>query len=60
MVYQPRRLGQRTELAPSIHIYWDGRKEPAVEAPLADFFAVGQGKPAVVESFPVQVSPTGR
>ncbi len=43
----------------SIHIYWDGRKEPAVEAPLADFFAVGQGKPAVVESFPVQVSPTG-
>ncbi|MFZ1934395.1 MAG: DUF2961 domain-containing protein [Thermoguttaceae bacterium] len=43
----------------SIRIYWDGRKEPAVEAPLADFFAVGQGKPAVVESFPVQVSPTG-
>ena len=43
----------------SIRIYWDGRKEPAVEAPLGDFFAVGQGKPAVVESFPVQVSPTG-
>jgi hypothetical protein len=43
----------------SIRIYWDGRKEPGVEAPLGDFFAVGQGKPAVVESFPVQVSPTG-
>jgi hypothetical protein len=43
----------------SIRIYWDGRKEPAVEAPLGDFFAVGQGKPAVVESYPVQVSPTG-
>jgi hypothetical protein len=43
----------------SIRIYWDGRKEPAVEAPLGDFFAVGHGKPAVVESFPVQVSPTG-
>ena len=43
----------------SIRIYWDDRKEPGVEAPLGDFFAVGQGKPAVVESFPVQVSPTG-
>jgi hypothetical protein len=30
-----------------------------VEAPLGEFFAVGQGKPAVVESVPVQVSPSG-
>jgi hypothetical protein len=43
----------------TLRIYWDGRKEPGVEAPLGDFFAVGQGKPAVVESMPVQVSPTG-
>lgn len=43
----------------SLRIFWDGRKEPAVEAPLGDFFAVGHGKPAVVESLPVQVSPTG-
>jgi hypothetical protein len=43
----------------SLRIYWDRRKEPGVEAPLGDFFAVGQGKPAVVESVPVQVSPTG-
>ncbi len=43
----------------SLRIYWDGRPEPGVEAPLGDFFAVGQGKPAVVESLPVQVSPTG-
>jgi len=43
----------------SIRIYWDGRKEPGVEAPLGDFFAVGQGKPAVVDSWPVQVSSTG-
>ncbi len=43
----------------SLRIYWDGRKEPGVEVPLGDFFAVGQGKPAVVESVPVQVSPTG-
>jgi hypothetical protein len=43
----------------SIRIYWDGRDEPGVEAPLGEFFAVGQGSPAVVESFPVQVSPSG-
>ena len=43
----------------SLRIYWDGSKEPGVEVPLGDFFAVGQGKPAVVESIPVQVSPTG-
>jgi len=43
----------------TLRIYWDGRKEPGVEAPLGEFFAVGQGKPAVVESVPVQVSPTG-
>lgn len=42
-----------------LRIYWDGRGEPGVEVPLGEFFAVGQGKPAVVESFPVQVSPTG-
>ncbi|MBW3625590.1 MAG: DUF2961 domain-containing protein [Armatimonadetes bacterium] len=43
----------------TLRIYWDGREEPGVEAPLAEFFAVGQGRPAVVESLPVQVSPTG-
>jgi hypothetical protein len=43
----------------SLRIYWDGRGEPGVEVPLGEFFAVGQGKPAVVESLPVQVSPTG-
>ncbi|MCC6123374.1 MAG: DUF2961 domain-containing protein [Pirellulales bacterium] len=42
----------------SIRIYWDGRKEPGVESPLGDFFGCGT-KPAVVESMPVQVSPTG-
>ncbi len=45
--------------AVSLRIYWDGREEPAVEVPVAEFFAVGQGKPTVVESIPVQVSPTG-
>ncbi|MBI5865942.1 MAG: DUF2961 domain-containing protein [Planctomycetes bacterium] len=43
----------------SLRIYWDGSGQPGVEAPLGDFFAVGQGKPAVVESIPVQVSTTG-
>jgi D-arabinan exo alpha-(1,3)/(1,5)-arabinofuranosidase (non-reducing end) len=43
----------------SLRIYWDGREEPAVEVPLGLFFAVGQGRPAAVESFPVQVSPSG-
>ncbi len=43
----------------SLRIFWDGRQEPGVEVPLGDFFAVGQGQPAPVESVPVQVSPTG-
>lgn len=52
--------GRVNELnALTLRIYWDGRKEPAVEAPVGEFFAVGQGKPAVVESVPVQVSPSG-
>jgi hypothetical protein len=42
----------------TVRIYWDGRKEPGVEAPMGDFFACGN-VPATVESFPVQVSPSG-
>jgi hypothetical protein len=42
-----------------LRIYYDDAQEPAVEAPLGDFFAVGQGRPAAVESAAVQVSPTG-
>lgn len=42
-----------------LRIYWDGSEKPGVEVPLGDFFAVGQGRPAPVESVPVQVSPTG-
>jgi hypothetical protein len=52
--------GRANELnALSMRIYWDGRAEPGVEVPLGEFFAVGQGRPAAVESVPVQVSPTG-
>ncbi|MBN2578487.1 MAG: DUF2961 domain-containing protein, partial [Pirellulales bacterium] len=43
----------------TLRIYYDDATEPGVEVPLGDFFAVGHGKPAPVESFPVQVSPTG-
>lgn len=42
-----------------LRIYWDGEETPGVEAPLGDFFAVGHGRPAPVESVPVQVSPSG-
>ena len=42
----------------SLRIYFDGQEEPGVEVPLGDFFAVGQ-TPAVVDSFPVQVSASG-
>ena len=42
----------------TLRIWWDGRESPAVEAPLGTFFACGT-RPAVVESLPVQVSPTG-
>lgn len=59
-IWMTSHAGGINELnAISIRIYWDGRDEPGVEAPLGEFFAVGQGKPAVVESIPVQVSPTG-
>jgi hypothetical protein len=42
----------------SLRIYFDGREIPDVEVPVGEFFAVGQS-PAVVDSYPVQVSPSG-
>ena len=42
----------------TLRIWWDGRHRPAVEVPLGHFFAIGN-RPAVVESIPVQVSPSG-
>jgi hypothetical protein len=59
-IWMTSHAGRVNELnALSMRIYWDGRKEPGVEVPLGEFFAVGQGKPASVESVPVQVSPSG-
>ena len=40
-----------------IRIYWDGEKEPSVEAPVGDFFACGWGKYAQLTSLPVCVNP---
>ena len=42
----------------SLRIYFDDREIPDVEVPVGAFFAVGQS-PAVVDSYPVQVSPSG-
>lgn len=59
-IWLTSHAGRANELnALSLRIYWDGREEPGIEVPLGDFFAVGQGQPAVVESVPVQVSPSG-
>src|SRR5262249_13635162 len=38
-----------------LRMYWDGAKEPAVEAPFGDFFAAGFGRRAEVNSLPVVV-----
>ncbi len=43
----------------TLRIYYDNDPQPGVEVPVGDFFAVGHGQPAVVNSIPVQVSPTG-
>ncbi len=59
-IWMTSHAGRVNELnALTLRIYWDDRPEPGVEAPLGDFFAIGQGKPAAVESMPVQVSPSG-
>jgi len=38
-----------------LRIYWDGAAEPAVEAPVGDFFACGFGRREEVRSMPVVV-----
>ena len=38
-----------------LRMYWDDAKEPAVEAPLGDFFGAGFGLRREVRSVPVQV-----
>ena len=38
-----------------LRMYWDDAKEPAVEAPLGDFFGAGFGERREIRSVPVQV-----
>ena len=40
-----------------IRMYWDGEKDPSVEAPMGDFFCMGHNKYAQVSSLPVCVNP---
>jgi hypothetical protein len=40
-----------------IRMYWDDEKEPSVEAPVGDFFAMGWGKYAAITSLAVCVNP---
>ena len=41
-----------------LRFYWDGETTPSVEAPAPEFFAVGHGKFARVQSLPVVVNPS--
>lgn len=38
-----------------LRMYWDDAKEPAVEAPICDFFGAGFGRRLELKSIPVQV-----
>ncbi len=40
-----------------LRMYWDDEKEPSVEVPLGDFFAMGWGKYARISSLAVCVNP---
>ena len=40
-----------------LRFYWDGEETPSVEVPAPDFFAVGHGKFAQINSLPVVTNP---
>jgi hypothetical protein len=44
----------------TVRMYWDGEKEPSVEAPLGDFFGVGHGMDVAFDSLPVRASSDGK
>ncbi|MFB3894694.1 MAG: DUF2961 domain-containing protein [bacterium] len=43
-----------------LRMYWDGESSPAVEVPFGDFFGVGNGVEADMNSFPITVVSKGR
>ncbi|MBN1123397.1 MAG: DUF2961 domain-containing protein [Sedimentisphaerales bacterium] len=56
----PYSMDIRYPRAMVLRIYWDGASVPSVETPVGDFFAVGNGMQATVNSLPVKVSSYGR
>ena len=40
-----------------LRMYWDGEETPSVEAPVGDFFCMGWGRYAQINSLPVTVNP---
>lgn len=40
-----------------LRFYWDGEKEPSVEVPVGDFFGMGWGEYAPLNSLPITVNP---
>lgn len=43
-----------------LRLYWDGETKPSVECPIGDFFCMGHGVDAPVQSLPVCVTSDGR
>jgi hypothetical protein len=43
-----------------LRMYWDGEKNPSVEAPIGDFFGVGHGLNRSFSSLPINCSSEGR
>ncbi|HNR35694.1 MAG TPA: DUF2961 domain-containing protein [Candidatus Hydrogenedentes bacterium] len=43
-----------------LRMYWDGEEQPSVECPIGDFFCMGHGVDAPVQSLPVCVTSEGR
>ncbi len=60
MWFTPNSLDIRYPRALVLRIFWDGAKVPSVEVPFGDFFGVGNGMRANVNSLPVKVSSYGR
>jgi hypothetical protein len=40
-----------------LRVYWDNEKEPSIEVPLGDFFAMGLGEFAQIDSATISVNP---
>lgn len=56
----PSSMDIRYPRALVLRIYFDGAEVPSVEVPFGDFFGVGNGMRAIVDSLPVKVSSYGR